>query len=974
MMVIFISQCSKKAIKRTQRILDAFANRIGDRTWQTVITEEGLLSVKKLLKKTVTKNSAIACHWIRSRRFSELLWIVGSRYQFNAQGLVPVNITQQELVMDIVTMKAKKEGYYANTHLQHLAEHQFAVGYLAQQLFYSAVNNDDYKQLAQVAFLAGCLHDLGKVDPLFQQWVKKGKRKNSDDDGQHIDTQSHFEKHPRHNEISLLLFYLFEDQITLTQRQKEQLKHVIYWHHAKPFRKKNNFIVLGHIVDFLCKNLGGKQRVDDLVAQSLILLNETADLAKTYLTDRTILNDVCDGLAGQKMTEIPTYFKQLNFPYFKHYSAIDTSNIAEQIQANAVNNLLRSCVISADRLISQLSASELTSYIKQQRLAEIIDKLQEESPLTSQLNDIVNKFADSSRTQQQNQVAETLAERRDIAVLAGPAGCGKTRIALEWARLKQAQKIIWVCPRVQICQSIFTELTENYLPDSHIEILTGEFKFTHRWDNPTKSEDYFAADIVVTTIDQIVSSITTHTKIDALLPFMSAHIIFDEYHEYINMDIFNLLFAELITAKNMRANWQKNSLLVSATPHYLYLQDILSIDLDDVVEMTSFNQSHYQINFIEYDETELGTNPFFRSYSDHTFVISNTALMAQQGFILHQQRENSLLFHAKFKRSDKKYWFTQVCETFGEHGTRQYQILRSGPIVQASFNITCDQMVTEISSAENILQRLGRLDRFGKNRSTNILKIAITESVKRGKPKGRAGFFLDRLHSLQSAKAWYDFLQANLKNKIFQLPELYQLYRAFYAEDNYRQLVQHDLCQALAASIRKLNEKILEPIKVYSKADNHIIRISKHALRADSRFVQLALLDVENYQQPIFINQYAYSMPLKDSDTFDNLTESLDYIKQQTNVINFMIQNQHHIDDNHPINKEKIPRPHRENVITNYARNPEYPLYLSYIEDDLNRIGGSSLRSDEAIYYAVCSKQPIGLISYQKILSLNPKN
>ena len=46
------------------RVLDAFANRIGNRTWQTVITNEGLLAVKKLLRKTASKNTAVSCHWI----------------------------------------------------------------------------------------------------------------------------------------------------------------------------------------------------------------------------------------------------------------------------------------------------------------------------------------------------------------------------------------------------------------------------------------------------------------------------------------------------------------------------------------------------------------------------------------------------------------------------------------------------------------------------------------------------------------------------------------------------------------------------------------------------------------------------------------------------------------------------------------------------------------------------------------------
>ncbi|EHU2374131.1 type I-F CRISPR-associated helicase Cas3 [Acinetobacter baumannii] len=100
MFVTFISQCEKKAIPRTRRVLDAFADRIGDNTWQTVITEDGLLAVKKLLRKTVTKNTAVSCHWIRGRRRSELLWVVGNRNKFNEQGIVPVNTTKKSLAQN----------------------------------------------------------------------------------------------------------------------------------------------------------------------------------------------------------------------------------------------------------------------------------------------------------------------------------------------------------------------------------------------------------------------------------------------------------------------------------------------------------------------------------------------------------------------------------------------------------------------------------------------------------------------------------------------------------------------------------------------------------------------------------------------------------------------------------------------------------------------------------------------------------
>jgi len=45
----------KNALKKTRRVLDAFAKRIGDNTWKTVITEDGLLTAKKYCTKRQVK-------------------------------------------------------------------------------------------------------------------------------------------------------------------------------------------------------------------------------------------------------------------------------------------------------------------------------------------------------------------------------------------------------------------------------------------------------------------------------------------------------------------------------------------------------------------------------------------------------------------------------------------------------------------------------------------------------------------------------------------------------------------------------------------------------------------------------------------------------------------------------------------------------------------------------------------------------
>lgn len=42
MNILLVSECSGRALNQTRRILDQFAERRGERTWQTPITKAGL--------------------------------------------------------------------------------------------------------------------------------------------------------------------------------------------------------------------------------------------------------------------------------------------------------------------------------------------------------------------------------------------------------------------------------------------------------------------------------------------------------------------------------------------------------------------------------------------------------------------------------------------------------------------------------------------------------------------------------------------------------------------------------------------------------------------------------------------------------------------------------------------------------------------------------------------------------------------
>lgn len=979
-MVTFVSQCEKNALKKTRRVLDAFANRIGNNTWQTVITKEGLAAVKKLLRKTASKSTAVSCHWIRSRARSELVWVVGSKIKFDFQGIVPVNTTEKEIPMDIKENKPIKGMTYANTHLQQLDHHLFAVGYAAQMLHKYFYNNEK-SNLSKAAFIAGCFHDIGKLDPSFQAWVIKPKNKNYQaEDGQHIDeTKFSFEKHPRHNEISALIVQCITDRTkVINSACKKSVKHAVYWHHAKPFRAKtqDDFSSYGKIYSKLKSSL--KNAAWSLVAtESIQTLNRVVELDMSYNNTQT--SPLSKEISSEVDSDVMDNYEDTPLPRYKEYDRYeDISEYQSKSQINANNNEVRSCLITADRWISSLTAYQLAQHISNKTLDEyIIQKLEcdvvIESDLTTHIQECMNSFPNSERSKKQSIVAKELSQDIEkVKILAGAAGCGKTKIALEWAGLRNAQQVIWVCPRVQICQGMFTELKASeqpYLRAATVELFTGEYKCTDSFENITQEEQYLTGDIVITTIDQLLSSVISHTKADKLLNYLSAHIVFDEYHEYINMPAFNLLFAELIASRN-ELNNGANTLLVSATPHYYYVSNILKINCDyDVVEMPSFNLGDYEFDFVTYDEAlEDDTNPLYAPQTLSTFVISNTATTAQKSFINNLNNENAILLHSKYKKSDKKQLFIRTFESFKREGNHEFDLLRSGPIVQASLNISCEYMVSEITTAENCLQRMGRLDRFGERTRINRYTIVIPNTLDKGKGTGAVARFLSRSNSLASAKAWYELLKNKTENgkNIQKISDLYELYKFYYSSSSPAiKYIEQDMLASMKKSVDVIANKISEPTTIVTrkKQVKGRAKISAKSLRGDSRFVQMALCNLDNQCHPTFPENYAYDIPTAEKEDIDNLTASCDLIQGYGDSNNSLLI--HMYKKHHNIMGEI--KAYKDFILLNDAKDPEFPIYLSYTPNDLLLVGGESSRHNSAIYYGICNKQAIGAISIKNL-------
>lgn len=165
MKVLLVSQCSKNALVETRRIIDQFAERKGDAIWETDITLQGLDTLKRLLKTTARRNTAIACHLFRGHLKTELLWIVGNNKKFNSEGNVPTNVTSKNV-------------------LRSNDENDWNTG----------------EAIAVIASIAGLFHDFGKANKLFQMKLTRARNTSSEPF--------------RHEWISVLLFKNFVGKST----------------------------------------------------------------------------------------------------------------------------------------------------------------------------------------------------------------------------------------------------------------------------------------------------------------------------------------------------------------------------------------------------------------------------------------------------------------------------------------------------------------------------------------------------------------------------------------------------------------------------------------------------------------------------------------------------------------------------------------------------------------------------------------
>lgn len=120
MLLMFVSECSEKALLTTRRILDCYATRNGVRTWTMNASKEAESIVRNLIDSNKSRQTSVACFTIDgfSNKQTLLRWISGKQTKFTSNGRYAFRsaAVQSKAKSNLIAATVKASSFAGFTH------------------------------------------------------------------------------------------------------------------------------------------------------------------------------------------------------------------------------------------------------------------------------------------------------------------------------------------------------------------------------------------------------------------------------------------------------------------------------------------------------------------------------------------------------------------------------------------------------------------------------------------------------------------------------------------------------------------------------------------------------------------------------------------------------------------------------------------------------------------------------------------
>lgn len=450
------------------------------------------------------------------------------------------------------------------------------------------------------------------------------------------------------------------------------------------------------------------------------------------------------------------------------------SGDSKDITINAEKTFVRTCVISANSIVSSLEINKFKELLYSNdgfEIRRIITDLTKRKYYNHPSFKLNFDGYNPERLNIQKRIAE-LCE--NTTVVNAPAGFGKSLLSVLWNLIHSSKKMIIVCPTNVISESTYLNILKELKTlgvDDKVSMelyLTGETKKTNGVDKESFVE--FNSDIIVTNIDNFLSPSINNLNAGRLFFINSCDVVFDEYHKLVCKEALIACFINIMNVRHRFTN--SKTLLVSATPVKINtLWDTLSKKTKFLPEENGhYPASHkqkYKINTLTVDTID---DIKVKSKSS-SVVILNSISNAQ---LVHKRIGSKKLAHSNFSHEDKEIIFSHLYKSFDKNSSRSLnkENITATHVIQESLDISFANIHESVLSPSTSMQRMGRCDRFGDYGITpqiNIYKIING---------GGEAKIKQILYTTELSDKWFDYL-SKFNGKTHNLDGWYGIYNEF---------------------------------------------------------------------------------------------------------------------------------------------------------------------------------------------------
>lgn len=319
---------------------------------------------------------------------------------------------------------------------------------------------------------------------------------------------------------------------------------------------------------------------------------------------------------------------------------------------------------------------------------------------------------DEQKFKKQQKLAN-LQERH--LVLAAPTGWGKTAFSMLRMLAVKPVKVFYVLPTITAIKDSYDTFVKAFG-----ERLVGEYFYFADVDLLKRFQDweeeawlldfyrYFVPKITFTTIDQLLLTILQAGRYyTRRFNFRNALLVFDEYH---------LLTPEMmgclkVFLRKFSEKYKFNCLFMSATPSPLYNKHLEeTLNVNPVVLTEEYERlKRHRVELID----NLQLSAFIEANPEllkdrRALLLVNTVAESQRLYLklteILGREKRIVLLHGDFAYKDRDE---------AEEKISSADVLISTQVAEVSLDVSFDILVTELAPLPSLIQRFGRVNRYG---------------------------------------------------------------------------------------------------------------------------------------------------------------------------------------------------------------------------------------------------------------------